>query len=97
MPQQAAPASDGKPIMRRPVKSLVEEELRASALPLSKAELLERFIVNGHTVQETTLGSTLSRLVADGFLSKEANNRYRLSDAAPAASKDHSTREQEEL
>lgn len=61
---------------KKSIRALIEEELKVSALPLSKAEFVERFAASGHAVQESTVGSTLSRLVADGVLSKGGTNRY---------------------
>jgi hypothetical protein len=73
---QAGDLDDAK--KKRPIRSLIEEELTASTLPLSKAEFMERFKANGYEPQDSTVGSTLSRLVGEGVLEKDGTNRYRL-------------------
>ena len=55
---------------KRSVRMLLLGELGASALPLSKAELLDRFIASGESPVESTVGSTLSNMVKAGFLVK---------------------------
>lgn len=80
--------------VRSPVKALIERELQASALPLSKSELVLRFAAGGRPVNDGTVGSTLSRLVAAGVLVKDGSNRYRLkpvgidTDAQPLPTQD---------
>jgi hypothetical protein len=59
------------------VKRLIAEELARSALPLSRAEFVERFKAAGKEVLDATVGSTLSNMRRDGELIKEGN-RYGL-------------------
>lgn len=77
-----APAKPPSFVGRPSTKALILAELAASALPLSKAELVERFVASGHTVYDNTVGSTLSRLVGSGDLSKDGTNRYRLTQSS---------------
>ena len=67
------------------VKSLILDELVGASLPLSKAELIDRFVAAGRNVHENTVGSTLSRLVSEGMLVKADGNRYQTKPAEATA------------
>jgi hypothetical protein len=69
----------GSVIIRESTKTLIQRELAASGLPLSKQELHDRFVALGRAdIKDTTVGSTLSNMLKDGLLVKVVPNRYAL-------------------
>ena len=59
------------------IRKLLMDEFHRSALPLSKTEMLDRLRASGHTdLRDGTVGSTLSKMLAAGLLTKDGSNRY---------------------
>ena len=67
------PAEPEKPS----VKQLVLREVSSAGFALTKMDVVSRLAATGHTLNSTTVGSTLSKLVEAGVLEKSGHSAYR--------------------
>ena len=64
------------------VKQLVLREVNSAGFALTKMDVVSRLAATGHTLNSTTVGSTLSKLVEAGVLEKSGHSAYRAKQMA---------------
>jgi DNA-binding transcriptional ArsR family regulator len=65
-------------------KRLIVRTLEETSFPLTRMAVISRLAEAGHTLNPSSVGPTLSRLVEAGLIEKASHSHYRAKSIAPA-------------